>query len=116
MSDPEPTDEELERQFRPLLESERDELDRQSTATDADRAPVTLDQQSVGRLSRMDAMQVQAMAQAVDRRRQVRKAQIAAALTRMDAGEYGWCLACGEFIGMKRLQVDPATPRCVDCA
>ena len=34
---------------------------------------VTLDQQSVGRLSRMDALQRQAMAKAVDLRRKIEK-------------------------------------------
>lgn len=40
------------------------------------RAPVELDQQSVGRLLRMDAMQQQAMAQDITRRRQHRKVSI----------------------------------------
>ncbi|MEQ8195674.1 MAG: TraR/DksA family transcriptional regulator [Rhodospirillales bacterium] len=79
------------------------------------RAPVELDQQSVGRLSRMDALQVQAMAQAVGVRREGRLKQIEAALKRIEAGEYGECLDCGVAIPAKRLEIDPATAYCVDC-
>lgn len=48
--------------FREKLVAERDELLRQDAMSETDRAPVVLEQDSVGRLSRIDAMQVQAMA------------------------------------------------------
>ncbi|MEP0322758.1 TraR/DksA family transcriptional regulator [Bauldia litoralis] len=80
------------------------------------RAPVTLDQQSVGRLSRMDALQGQAMAQAAEQRRASEMARIDAALIRIDDGSYGECLRCGEEIAEKRLEIDPAATLCVDCA
>ena len=98
------------------LEAERESLDNLSDATEDERRPVELDQQSVGRLSRMDAMQVQAMAQAVEGRRRQRQAQIVAALKRLDEGEYGYCVVCGEDIPAKRLEVDLTAARCVDCA
>ena len=103
-------------QVRAALEAERDSLDDLSDATEDERRPVELDQQSVGRLSRMDAMQVQAMAHAVEGRRRQRQAQIAAALKRLDEGEYGYCVVCGEDIPIKRLKVDLTAARCVDCA
>lgn len=84
--------------------------------SEADRAPVTLDQDSVGRLSRMDAMQVQAMALAAQRRRQAERERIAAALRRLDEGEFGFCAACGEPIAEGRLQHDPGAALCIDCA
>jgi len=87
-----------------------------SEAADEDRKPVELDQQSVGRLSRMDSIQVQAMAKAADARRAQELRRIEAALKRVDADEYGWCVACGEAIEPKRLAVDPAAPRCAVCA
>ncbi len=102
--------------YRAALETERDELSASSAATAGSRAPVTLDQQSVGRLSRMDAMQVQAMAQAEEERRRVRLRAIDAALARIGEEEYGYCTGCGAGIAPKRLDVDPAAPRCVDCA
>ncbi len=102
--------------YRAALVVERDALVRSSVATAGSRAPVTLDQQSVGRLSRMDAIQVQAMAHAEEERRRARLRAIDAALARIGAEEYGYCLACGVDIAPRRLDVDPAAPRCFDCA
>ena len=84
--------------------------------TESDRAPVELDQSSVGRLSRMDAMQQQAMAAAQARRRAARVQALEAALRRVEADEFGWCEACGEPIGERRLDVDPIATRCIGCA
>ncbi|HCL67524.1 MAG TPA: conjugal transfer protein TraR [Rhizobium sp.] len=78
-------------------------------------APVELDQQSVGRLSRMDAMQQQAMSQDIARRRQVRKVAIERALSRIRDGEFGYCVECGEPIAVKRLEIDPTFQACVRC-
>ena len=80
------------------------------------RNPVTLEQDSVGRLSRMDAMQQQAMAQAAQRRREAEQDRIHAALKRLDEGEWGFCLSCGENIAEARLRHDPAAAQCVGCA
>jgi DnaK suppressor protein len=77
---------------------------------------VTLQQDSVGRLSRMDAMQQQAMAQAAQRRRGAERLRIEAALKRLDEGEWGWCLTCGEKIAEARLRHDPSVTQCVGCA
>ena len=87
-----------------------------SDATAEQRKPVELDQQSVGRLSRMDAMQHQAMAAAQEARRHARMQALEAALRRLERDDFGWCDACGEFIGDKRLELDPALSRCRDCA
>lgn len=57
----------------------------------------------MGRLSRMDALQVQAMAQAVERRRGQELGRIKATLGRIDDGEFGYCVTCGEQIAPKRL-------------
>ena len=102
--------------YRPRLEDELASLTAESAAAKDARAPVELDQQSVGRLSRMDAMQVQAMAEETERRRQARMQAIRAALKRMDAGDYGYCVTCDEEISEKRLDLDPATATCIDCA
>jgi DnaK suppressor protein len=102
--------------IRRTLEEERDALAESSASTAEGRAPVEVDQQSVGRLSRMDAIQVQAMAVATEARRQERLQLIEAALGRLDDGEYGYCVRCDEDIPAKRLAVDPAVTRCVDCA
>lgn len=92
------------------------ELEALSQGAAGDRKPVELDQQSVGRLSRQDSLQVQAMAHAAEARRAGELRRIAAALVRLEAGEYGWCVECGEEIGDRRLEVDPAAARCRECA
>ena len=107
---------ELEARWRPRLEAELEELLASSHATSAERAPVGLDQQSVGRLARMDAMQIQAMAQASERRRQARIVGLRKALERLAEGEYGYCEACGEPIAKGRLEVDATARYCVACA
>ena len=109
------TDLDLEALKTALLD-ERAALLAADDATAGERAPVTLDQQSVGRLSRMDALQVQAMAKAQGARRAQRLKLIDAALARMEGGDYGFCTECGEDIPAKRLDVDPTFTRCVDCA
>ena len=80
------------------------------------RQPVELDQARVGRLTRMDALQSQAMSVATDRRRKVELRQIEAALGRVEDGDYGYCVNCGEAIAAKRLALNPTTPVCIDCA
>ena len=97
------------------LENQRKELLRRVEITQEDRKPVVLDQSQVGRLSRMDAMQVQEMALEQERRREIEIKKINAALTRIAKGEYGFCLKCGKVISSKRLQFDPSAPLCVDC-
>lgn len=101
--------------FRVILEARLAEVTALADSSRESRAPVTLDQQSVGRLSRMDALQGQAMALETERRRQAEKQRIEAALARIDSGDYGYCQVCDEPIPEKRLRLDPATPVCVDC-
>lgn len=78
--------------------------------------PVELDQQAVGRVSRIDAMQLQAMALATQERRRADIARIEQALARLRSGDYGYCVKCDEAIERKRLEFDPATPMCFACA
>ena len=98
------------------LEQRREELAHLTEAASGARRPVELDQTRVGRLSRMDALQNQAMSIETERRRQVELKRIEAALERIAEGEFGYCLSCGEEIGAKRLELDPTTPVCIDCA
>lgn len=77
---------------------------------------VELDQSRVGRLSRMDAMQAQEMALETARRNRLELGRIEQALKRLEKGEYGYCLECGEAIDPRRLAVDPAATRCIECA
>jgi DnaK suppressor protein len=102
--------------YRRKLLDRRAELRREDDFAAADRSPVALDQESVGRLSRIDAMQIQAMAIAQQRRRQSETAAIDAALKRIDANEYGYCLTCGDETAEARLLNTPSVTLCIDCA
>ena len=102
--------------LKAAMEALGERLRAQEEESAASRAAVTLDQQSVGRLSRMDALQQQAMAQAEQRRRGHDLARIEAAMGRIAAQDYGFCGECGEPIGVRRLTVDPMATRCIACA
>lgn len=102
--------------LRAALVSRLEALRAASDTTAADRRPVELDQTSVGRVSRMDAMQGQAMALATERRRHDEARRIEAAIKRIDEGEYGYCISCGEAIAAKRLEADPTVATCIVCA
>jgi len=91
-------------------------LDTEDAAGSDAQATVELDQQAVGRLSRMDALQNQAMAQAQARMWQAERQRIRAALLRLESGEYGYCTDCGDAIAPARLAADPIILRCFDCA
>jgi DnaK suppressor protein len=112
MTDPQRDDAAIEARLR----TRRVELVEAGAAHEDDRRPVKVDQTRMGRLSRMDAIQDQAMAIELERRREVELARIDAALERLAVGEYGFCVTCGEAIEPKRLELDPATPLCLGCA
>ncbi|MDH5325701.1 MAG: TraR/DksA C4-type zinc finger protein [Gammaproteobacteria bacterium] len=106
---------ELERLRCQLLQKQEQLLALDKTNKEASQT-VELDQTRVGRLSRMDALQGQAMSQEAGRRRSQELQKIQTALTRMDAGEYGFCLRCEEPVHKARLEVDPAATLCIQCA
>ena len=98
------------------LEAKHSELEEQSRISQGARATVELDQQSVGRLSRMDAMQQQAMAEAQERNRQHDLQRIDLAYRRLKDNEYGHCTECDAEIPDGRLAIDPMAECCVNCA
>ncbi len=102
--------------FRDLLLKRQDELRTDSGASAEKRKPVELDQQSVGRLSRQDALQQQAMQNAQEARRNAELKKIDVALVRINESEFGYCAECGEEIARARLEIDPTIARCVTCA
>lgn len=104
--------EQAKQQLCEELDSLQDLRDKSKEA----RAPVELDQQSVGRLSRMDALQKQNMELATEQRRQMRIKAIEAALSRIEAGDFGYCVICDEAIAAQRLSFDPALAVCVSCS
>lgn len=102
--------------FRDLIQKRLAELDDEDRLGKEGQSVVTLDQQSVGRLSRMDALQSQAMAKATQQRRDGERSGLVAALARLDDGEFGYCEDCGDDIARKRLELNPTVTRCINCA
>ena len=109
------TDKQLNEFRGHLLKQKQELLEMAITASDAADV-VELDQTRQGRLSRMDALQGQAMSQAMQERRQLQIKQIDRALQRLDDNEYGYCLRCEEEIARQRLEYNPAVTLCIKCA
>lgn len=102
--------------IEPELRRRLAEIEALAAANAENAATVDLDQQSVGRLSRIDALQHQALAQETRRRRMGEAQRIRAALSRLESGEFGWCAKCGEPVGERRLALDPTLALCIACA
>lgn len=102
--------------FRHRLQALCTELQRLEEAGAAGASTVELDQQRVGRLSRMDALAGQAMARASQQRRAETLQRARAALRRIDSGRYGLCAHCEEEIDPRRLESDPTVTMCIHCA
>jgi DnaK suppressor protein len=102
---------ELEIRARELLdklraEATNEEVDPQAVAVDA----------AVGRLSRLDSMQMEEVRKAATRRRNLRIHELQETLRKMDSGSYGICEGCGEWIAYQRLEQRPEAAMCGGCA
>jgi DnaK suppressor protein len=75
-----------------------------------------LEQDTVGRLSRIDAIQNAGFMQNLQEREREALRQVVEALRRIEDGCYGLCGSCGGPIPFERLQVFPETLSCASCA
>lgn len=98
-----------------MLETLQNDLENLLDISKDAGSTVALDQSKVGRLSRMDALQQQAMAQANRADHTNRLHQVKQALNLMSEGDYGYCEACGKRIPLQRLLVKPESAYCVAC-
>jgi DnaK suppressor protein len=105
-----------EKRIAQALEDKGAELAQVSANSRSSREAVTLDQSKVGRVSRMDALQEQAMDNAIENRRRSAILRLDAALNRLKEGSYAYCLTRGHDIAQERLQIDPAATLCLSCA
>lgn len=113
--DPSPIPPDLLAELRDELRSQLRRLERSMRTTDEASQPVELDQQAVGRLSRMDSLQNQHLTRNLQEREQVRYAALTRALERINEGIYGRCSRCGDPIPPGRLVIYPETEHCVPC-
>ena len=102
-------------EFVTSLETLQENLQQQLLSSAAQAQPVTLDQQAVGRVSRIDAIQQQHIAIASRQQTKILMIQVQAALARIDAGDYGYCQECGELVGLLRLKAQPYARWCLQC-
>lgn len=102
--------------FKASLEALEMELSELARAGEDGASTVELDQARVGRLSRMDALQGQAMSKETQRRRHLQLTEVRKALKRIALDTYGECQECGETIALARLEFKPEATLCVDCA
>jgi DnaK suppressor protein len=100
--------------FRQRLLAERDAVANLLEQTSSDVRPVDLGL-PIGRLSRMDAMQMQGMAQLNRRQLEVRQQRITVALAALDEANYGSCRNCKAAISVARLEAQPEVPFCLAC-
>lgn len=107
-----PNREQIELRLDELEAEARRYLEDSATADSA----VELDQTRQGRLSRMDAMQAQAMSRAARNRANQTLQRIAGTRKRLDSAGFGLCVDCDEPIAPARLLHDPTTLRCLECA
>ena len=103
-------------ELKQILHKQQQELMALEQTGNEAAAVVELDQTRVGRLSRMDALQGQAMSQHRERRRENQLRKIAISLSNIENGDYGFCHECGEDIALKRLEFDPTSTLCINCA
>jgi RNA polymerase-binding transcription factor len=102
--------------FKKRLTKRHESILADKEAQKKNTAPKELDQTSVGRLSRMDAMQQQQMSKASARLVDQERRRIGTALKRIENEEYGYCILCDEDIAVKRLEFDPSILTCISCA
>ena len=71
---------------------------------------------SLGRLTRLEAMGEQDVANKVLDEARLRFTRLNNALQRIDKPMFGICIECEEEIGLGRMSVRPESVRCVECA
>jgi DnaK suppressor protein len=76
---------------------------------------VVLDQSKVGRISRMDAMQQQKMAESNMQHTVQRIKNVKLALNKFEEGAYSFCDECGNSIAFERLKIQPEAALCIEC-
>ena len=101
--------------FRELLEARAKEVEASLETNKGATEVVELDT-SIGRLSRMDALQSQEMAKELRRRKEAELGSIEKALERIDKDSYGTCIFCRKPIAEGRLEILPDVLTCVNCA
>lgn len=100
--------------YRPFIAKRLTEIESELVSGSESTAAISPDV-AIGRLSRLDSMQMQQMALAGKRRLEEERARLHEAGRRIDTGAYGRCLLCGGDIASERLEYQPDAVTCVPC-
>jgi DnaK suppressor protein len=97
------------------IEDEIEKLESQLCLNRDSAKTVELDQSLAGRVSRIDAIQQQKMAQAAEQRNRLRLLSLKAVLNKIDTEDFGLCEECAEPISIERLKIKPESLYCLSC-
>ena len=103
------------KKYREQLEESLFEIEQYLEKTEESAEAVSPDK-SLGRLSRMEAMQDQQLMLEARRRKKMQKVAVQSALQRIENGQFGACIFCGNLIPEERLAVAPESSSCVNCS
>ena len=101
--------------YRKTLQNSLEEIEDYLTKTEESAEAVSPDK-SLGRLSRMEAMQDQQLILEARRRKKMQKVAVLSALQRIENGQFGICIFCGKPIVPERLEVAPESSTCISCS
>lgn len=101
--------------FRVLIESRTKDISEKLTEENSETKPVAPDV-AIGRLSRIDSMQMQQMALNARQRLKSELQKLQNALLRIDKETYGNCALCRKEIAEARLEAQPDAILCINCA
>ena len=101
--------------YRKQLEESLVEIEQYLQKTEESAEAVSPDK-GLGRLSRMEAMQDQQLILEARRRKKMQKIAVQAALQRIENGQFGTCIFCGNAIALDQLEVAPESSTCVNCS
>ena len=109
------TDPQNQEAYQKLLQKSLEEIEDYLAKTEESAEAVSPDK-SLGRLSRMEAMQDQQLILEARRRKKIQKVAVLSALQRIENGQFGICIFCGKPIASQRLEVAPESSACVSCS
>jgi DnaK suppressor protein len=101
--------------YRNQLQKSLCEIEEYLDKTEESAEAVSPDK-SLGRLSRMEAMQDQQLILEARRRKKMQKVAVLSALQRIENNQFGDCIFCGKPISPERLEAAPESSTCVSCS
>ncbi len=98
-----------------LINKKIDRLKRKIESYQELTKPISPDN-SIGRISRMDAINNKSVAEAGLREAQKELSGLEYMITNIDTQEFGLCKKCGKKIPLQRMLLVPQSPYCVNCS